>query len=252
MLGGKHQIQHTDYSSKFTLIDCMNEHKNDKGTEEPHNPLFPNRIHLRGEEYADKFCASIDKVLSHQECEKIMNRAKEAGYKAALVNVGKGREVSAPDTRQSERCIIDDAEFAGVIFNRIQHCLPAVLHDSSGLKFDLVGLNERMRILRYSGGGFFKPHYDGSYHKSSRTFSFLTLMIYLNSGGGVDFEGGTTNFLPSNELDDGPATEFVPSEGGVLAFHHRMLHEGAAVIRGTKCCIRTDIMYTRRSYNNYE
>ena len=73
----------------------------------------------------------------------------------------------------------------------------------------------------------------------------MTVMVYLNSGGGVDYQGGTTNFLPE-EKDrrmEQPVV-FTPSVGDVLVFSHRILHEGAAVTSGRKYAVRTDVMFT--------
>jgi len=58
----------------------------------------------------------------------------EAGFKPALLNVGFGREDYRPETRNSERCIIDHSSFAETLFRRIQDMLPQTFG-----KFKLVG-----------------------------------------------------------------------------------------------------------------
>ena len=52
--------------------------------------------------------------------------------------------------------------------------------------------------------------------------------------------GGETNFYRA-----GGVLEFAvqPSPGKALVFDHRRLHEGAAVQRGIKYVLRTDLMY---------
>ena len=91
------------------------------------------------------------------------------------------------DYRHSDRCIVDDIEFAGELFRRIAPTIPSVFKGAA-----LVGLNERFRFLRYRAGDYFAPHCDGSYqrpHDPSER-SFITLMVYLDGKA----EGGATRF----------------------------------------------------------
>ena len=80
----------------------------------------------------------------------------------------------------------DDPKLADSIFNRIKHVLPQTF---KGRK--LVGLNERLRILKYQPGDFFRYHMDGTflrqndcsdgrYRKGDQ--SFITMLFYLNEG----------------------------------------------------------------------
>ena len=39
------------------------------------------------------------------------------------------------------------------------------------------------------------------------------------------------------------------SAGMVLLFEHKMFHEGADVFGGTKYCVRTDVMYSKETWN---
>jgi hypothetical protein len=124
------------------------------------------------------------------------------------------------------------------------------------------GLNEQLRFLRYGRGEFFAPHYDGVYPRpDGSACSELTVMVYLNGGGGEDFAGGTTRILPhppprdtgamaaaaagATALRDGERClyEFEPARGDVLVFSHDILHEGAPVSWGCKYAVRTDVMF---------
>ena len=121
----------------------------------------------------NKICFTIDNVLSSKEYGNIIARSEEAGYKAALLNdVGKGKEILSPyKQRASDRCIVDDDKFVNVnlVFRRIENYIPRVYTDrTNGLKWELAGLNERLRILRYGKGHFFAPHRDSNY-ATSRT-----------------------------------------------------------------------------------
>ena len=95
-----------------------------------------------------------------------------------------------------------------------------------------IGLNPRMRFYLYGPGEFFPPHRDISYAAPDDSRSFLTLIIYLAG----DCAGGHTR-LRDYEID--------PVAGSALVFPHELLHEGAEVLDGRKCVLRSDIMYSR-------
>ncbi len=238
-----------DYSSDFILADCLESTKEAEQVaasttinDERRNRGDMTKSKLYLQYSPNKTCFTIDNVLSLKECSNIIARSEEAGYDAALLNIGRGLEINAPDRRLSDRCIIDDQKFTNLLFKRIEKFLPRFHTDSNaGLKWELAGLNERLRILRYGEGHFFAPHRDGSYSMSRTHRSMLTLMIYLNSGDGVDFVGGATNF-PSQQA-------YVPRHGEILVFDHKLLHEGEILKSGTKFCIRTDVMYNRVTYS---
>jgi len=61
-----------------------------------------------------------------------------------------------------------------------------------------IGLNPRLRVLRYDAPDkdVFEPHFDATTRVNEST-SLLTVLIYLNDGGGKDFDGGETCFLDS-------------------------------------------------------
>ena len=112
--------------------------------------------------------------------------AEARGFEQALVNVGGGNQTLMSDYRRSQRVMTDDPEVSNIIFNRIKHILPKVFKGCN-----LVGLNERLRILKYLPGDFFRNHRDGhfrrnadcpngTYNKGDR--SFVTMLFYLNEG----------------------------------------------------------------------
>ena len=107
-----------------------------------------------------------------------------------------------------------------------------------------VGLNERLRFLRYDPGDFFKGHSDGAFwreatDKRPSQCSKVTLQLYLNEG----FEGGATTFLGE------PDCPCVPKIGMALVFVHELYHEGSLLKAGRKYAVRTDIMYQDRQEN---
>lgn len=184
-------------------------------------------------------------------------------------------------TRDSDRCIIDDEAFASILFERIQRFVP--FEYRMGMKkksgWRVVGLNERMRILRYGSGQSFAGHYDGTFRRDlsagdhAGETSMCTVMIYLNSATTGD-EDEDEAFINSNAQDvmstakdnisgvnlptcQGGATRLIaedftskdevvlPKVGRVLIFDHRLLHQGDSVDSGWKYAIRTDLMYQK-------
>lgn len=132
--------------------------------------------------------------------------------------------------------MIDSPEFAMVLWQRIKHLLPGDVQDG----WQPMGLNERMRFLRYTPGDYFKPHTDGEFVRSDgQERSFLTLMLYLDE----PEEGGETNFFDSQT---GAYTSILPSPGLGLIFDHTLEHEGATLVKGVKHALRTDVMFRKR------
>ena len=184
-------------------------------------------------------CTTLQQVLSKQECDAIIERAEAVGFERALLNVGHGRQIYHPGTRHSDRCIIDDTQFAAAIFDRIKDFIPSEFRLPHSTKANaVVGLNERMRILKYEPGHYFKPHQDGIFERpdGSQT-SRCTVMIYLNG----DYQGGHTHIYS----DDGDTSEPVTAEPGlVFVFDHRLIHESPPLQSGVKYANRTDLMFS--------
>lgn len=90
--------------------------------------------------------------------------------------------VDRSGVRRARRCIVDSAVAAGTLFARLKSALPAELPvpGHTTRKWKLVGLNSRLRFLKYSANDYFAPHCDGPYVEHSDRRSFLTLMLYLD------------------------------------------------------------------------
>lgn len=198
---------------------------------------------IPGYENRKPFVGTIDNVLSAKECEDLISFSESKGYVPAMINAGAGREISDPEIRNSYRCMIDSPTLAASIFSRIKHLLPQewALQDSM---FDIVGLNERLRFLRYDPGQKFLVHMDGNFMRNQDELSFITVQFYLNEG----FTGGRTRFFGNDDnlSDEDANSGCVPTTGKVLAFQHRLYHDGEEVFTGRKYAIRTDVMYRRR------
>ena len=137
-----------------------------------------------------------------------------------------------------------------------------------------MGLNPRLRILKYDAvdNDSFQPHFDAttivhSCHANKAVTginenkkSLITVLLYLNSGEGVDFFGGKTKFTSystdkfiagskykgSMKMDESSLQNYAdvsPSVGRVVLFEHDMFHSGEPLLWGTKYILRTDILF---------
>lgn len=186
---------------------------------------------------------TLQNVLSKEECQKLIAVTEQTGYRPALVSTDIGM-VYDSSYRFSDRCMIDSPPCANEIFRRIRPFLPATFNGSC----KLVGMNERLRFLRYRPGNQFLPHRDGGFFKRDKAGeiveeSLFSILIYLNDVNVKNGSGGSTRFLDP----DDPVNSFVdivPTAGSVLIFEHRAFHQGTKVEAGEKYCVRSDIMYS--------
>ena len=127
-----------------------------------------------------------ENVFSGEECQQIIEAAEARGFEQALVNMGNGNQTLISNYRKSQRIMTDDPKLADSIFNRIRHVLPQTFKGRT-----LVGLNERLRILKYHPGDFFRNHMDGTFLRQNDCAdgrykkgdqSFITMLLYLNEG----------------------------------------------------------------------
>ena len=107
-------------------------------------------LQLPNPEDAGKLAFTLLNVFTPEECQEWIEITEKRGYAQALI----GRnQVFVPGVRNNSRCMIDDVDMAEKIFQRIKSYLPDVWGN-----FRLVGLNERLRFLRYDPGEKFKRH----------------------------------------------------------------------------------------------
>lgn len=194
------------------------------------------------------FAFVLHDVFTLAECAAMIAASEARGYDQALVNTGHS-QILDTSYRNSMRNIWDTPETAAETHTRIAPHLP---NEAEPQRFGYVtapellkcdGINERLRFLRYDPGDFFAAHKDGCYQRPDRSAqSYLTLMLYLNSGGGVDYAGGETSFV--SQSGGQPDVALVPRAGDVLIFTHPVLHQGNEVTGGRKYAVRTDVMYS--------
>ncbi|KAH8700956.1 hypothetical protein BGW36DRAFT_460032 [Talaromyces proteolyticus] len=253
--------------------------------------------------YKRNFAAVIDNFMTEAECNELLALAEKSAalssdnkiqtpiWERAMINVGGGKQAMATDVRNCGRIIFDSTELADRLLarlipffrrwdmERLENRMAVTGLTGRQNTYYLTRLNERLRFLKYVGGEYFRPHWDGRYITPDRgEVSFYTVHFYLNGEGesgqdlkevlrrekeerkwGCDGEvgdseeergkgrllGGATSFIPSWEEDD-QAVRVWPKTGRVLVFQHNdLLHGGDSVYGGTKYTVRTDVMYSK-------
>jgi len=196
-----------------------------------------------------KFAVLLHNVLSPDECAEMIDRAEEAGFHDASIYDRRTNQAH----RNCTRYISDDAALADNWFERIMHALkdrPALEYKLRSASFasnkneklnHAVGINERLRLLRYRQGEFFHSHNDAKFirgadqgERAGET-SYVSVLIYLNH----KFKGGTTRFH-----GNGRQLDVKPRTGSILVHEHNILHSGQRITSGKKYIVRTDVMYS--------
>jgi predicted 2-oxoglutarate/Fe(II)-dependent dioxygenase YbiX len=186
------------------------------------------------EELEGRHVFVIHGFLSADECAEQVRRAEAIGFDEAPITTLGGFEV-VKEVRNNTRVMIDDPAYAAALWDRALAAFATPIR-SQGLRWEAVGLNERFRYYRYDVGQRFAPHFDGAFSPRDGETSRLTFMIYLND----DFDGGETRFF---EAFGRLRLAVRPEVGKALVFVHAQLHEGAAIVRGRKYVLRTDVMF---------
>jgi hypothetical protein len=236
-------------------------------------------------EYKRYLAAVIDNALTESECNELLRFAEASSpdgtWERALINIGNGRQALATDTRNCGRIMFDSQEIAEKLLARLRPFLQELnierlenrplVTGLAGRKrtYQVTRLNERLRFLKYVGGEYFRPHWDGRYtDPETKERSYFTVHLYLNGDGEQDLKelkraereaegrdgnpngdlngsllGGATSFIPRYEEPERNVRVF-PKTGSVLVFQHsELMHGGDSVFRGTKYTLRTDLMY---------
>lgn len=202
----------------------------------------------------------IHNLFSPDECTQLIRLAEDEGFDNATIAGPGGKQIMCTDIRCCGRCIIDDVKLADSIYERVLNAIRGrtpfeekVMHApwasssiasaqqcAEEIRVIAVGLNERLRFIKYTKGHFFAPHQDIAFTRGAEfgeragETSYITVQIYLNE----KFKGGSTRFVCGNRFYD-----VQPRRGSALVFDHDLLHEGSLVTRGQKYSVRTDIMF---------
>ena len=131
-----------------------------------------------------------------------------------------------------------------------------------------VGLDPKIRFLKYETGHQFLAHMDAEYEDTEGRLGLLTFQIYLNES----YQGGETSFVASEsepvlseammaKLDAAGDTmdmdeiqlpplkrvHVYPGLGKALIFQRDLIHEAARVLDGVKYVVGIDVMFRTTS-----
>ena len=212
----------------------------------------------------------LSNVLSVNECAEIMKNVDECRLEDVSEKYRFGQQ------RNSSRLLVLDNSLSENLWGRIHRLLfneiidkqvsiqPLGFNVTKGV-WDLHGLNEAIRINKYSGEtkGYFGPHKDAQFCPNGDERSVMTLLIYLND----NFEDGETCFyFPKKSLlnekgltikeeislhgglENGyKCIKIVPKVGHAVLSSQSILHEALPVRNGTKYILKTDVVVRRSS-----
>lgn len=177
------------------------------------------------------FLRVIPNTLSQQECTSIIQLAEEKGFIPASFYTDKDGVEHYSEIRKSSRCIIDSTPFAQTLWERVKGFVPETFDQS----WKVVGINERLRFLRYTSGDEFKVHTDGTYVSKEGHHSKITILIYLND----TYEGAFTHII----TNDNKWLGIQPEVGMLVLQDQCLLHYVPPLTQGVKYVIRTEVMY---------
>ena len=216
------------------------------------------------------FFCELENVLSPQECAEIVKNGDECIFEDMSEKYRFGKQ------RNSSRLLVLDKSLAGNLWRNIEPVLSRKIEElelsKQPLGFDVTrgewelhGLNEAMRISKYSGKNkeYFGPHKDAQYCPNGDQRSLFTMLVYLNHG----FRGGETCFYfpkdstlstkgmtTKEEIDThgGIKNGFnclkvVPKVGNAVLFSQSILHESLPVHKDSKYVLKTDVVVKRHS-----
>ncbi|PYH97250.1 oxidoreductase domain-containing protein [Aspergillus ellipticus CBS 707.79] len=225
-------------------------------------PAFP--------EYKNLCAAVIDDVFAPEECNELLRLAESSTLpqRSGGGGGGGGGDPAAPPVWERAMINIGNGKQLGIDHLDNQPLVTGLAGRNKSYR--LTRLNERLRFLKYEGGEYFRPHWDGFYTTPDKTEkSYFTVHLYLNGAGEQDHNewkkamkkvgtsgeknldtngellGGATSFLEGFN-EKGRTLRVFPRTGSVLVFQQNdLMHAGDPVLRGTKYTVRTDIMYQR-------
>ncbi|OQR94057.1 hypothetical protein THRCLA_08257 [Thraustotheca clavata] len=232
-------------------------------------PSLPKNVHKYGVLPEDCMFEVLDNVLSDRECKTLIQYMTPAlkSVSGALSNLHPDGDQRKSKT-EYYLSVMENKRFAEIIWQRIlnSEVLPAIYNyiDREGCGMPL-GLAPRLRMLRYQGDDRFDAHYDRIVpDEASGSESLITVLIYLNDGGSVDFNGGETVFLNFENPVKEEGTPVTPKTGRIVLFEHCLYHTGSGLIhmpehdnidtgdgpkKNCKYIIRTDILFPINAMN---
>lgn len=183
---------------------------------------------------------TLASLVDADTCAAWIADSEARGYAPATFSGGRIAAV-----RDNDRLIDDNPTLADTLWQHAAPLLPDHVRRFDAMRrgafgpHDAVGFNPRLRWYRYGPNQRFRRHVDGAYTAPDGQTSLWTVLLYLNA---VQEGGATRLYLGRDGFHD-----VHPAPGLMLAFDHRLDHEGLPVLRGRKYVLRTDLMYRKRA-----
>jgi PKHD-type hydroxylase len=164
------------------------------------------------------FYALMKNAFSKEECQKIINIAKDKG----LV---KGTTIGESDVRDSKISWLYPVDKMDWVFRRVTDITLNL--NERFFKFDLFGLNEGFQFTNYQApSGKYGKHVDRAINSTVRK---LSISIQLTNP--EDYEGGE---LKLYDGDDDTANVMDKAQGTLILFPSYVLHEVMPVTKGER------------------
>lgn len=172
------------------------------------------------------FVLHLDNILSHEECDQLIELSRERLCPSRVVDAATGEEKMVPGrTSKGMYFTINENQFISKIEKRIQELTNYPIENGEGLQ-----------VLNYSVGEEYKAHFDyfppNKVDKNKGGQRVGTLLFYLN-----DVEEGGETIFPKMGLS------VVPKKGSAVYFHYAnsqgqmdrlSVHSSIPVIKGEK------------------
>ena len=185
-------------------------------------------------------CFILNNLLTPEECAFYIKECEKVGFSCLA-------DEFPSHYRINDRVLTLSQEMADALFARME----PLLTRSDVIRIRPIGfgnegtwrpirLNECIKIMKYTSGGHFTPHFDGPWVPREDESSVYTVLIYLNT----EYTGGETKFID----EDNPRHVYhqvTPCVGMGLVFNHDSFHEGTPVLSGVKYLLRTEVMFRR-------
>ena len=219
------------------------------------------------------FVATIDNVLTPEQCKEIIANTKQDNFKNML-------EKYRSCQRNDFRIQIIDSEFASSLWETLEPTVTSMLIENNlptqPLGFDvskgewkLHSLNGGFRINKYTADEkqLFSVQKDAQYCPNGDCRSLLSVLVYLNE----EFQGGLTKFylpkISEEQIINGgvgkdmtvkeevasfgglhmgyDAFTVTPALGKAVIFSHNILHESTVVKENIKYILKTEVIIYR-------
>lgn len=233
-----------------------------------HHIALPRNVSRHFHKPEDCFAVTIPNLLSPAECQQLITLGRTGGFdyiRHAMHTAADGSQyqVELQNPNKHKLSVFQHSGWVDLLWQRIQAVLNTPMESSQPPLTDFLkresvpaptGLNPRLRVLQYDADDQdeFAPHFDATTRIGGQ-ISLLTVLLYLNSGCGQDFEGGETYYLNAAmsttkstslvEISSADVTRVTPQVGTVVIFEHDLFHSGHPLQWGTKYVLRTDLLF---------